>query len=83
MEKIYQIKYMYEVIQEDFINECNPDLGVRKTTYLTERTELVAGKSPVGALKNWKKISKGRGEKNRVYVIDISEYKIETVEGEK
>lgn len=83
MEKIYQIKYMYEVIQEDFINEYNPDLGVRKTTYFTERTELVAGKSPVEALKNWKKISKGRGEKNKVYVIDISEYKIEVIEGEK
>ena len=83
MEKIYQIKYMYEVIQEDFISEYNPDLGVRKTTYLTERTELVAGKSPAKALKNWKKISKGRGEKNKVYVIDIFEYKIEVAEEEK
>jgi hypothetical protein len=83
MEKIYQIKYIYAIIQEDFVNEYLPDLGVRKTTSLTERIELVAGKSPVKALKNWKKISKGRGEKNRAYVIDISEYKIEATEGEK
>lgn len=83
MKKIYQIRYMYEIIQEDFINEYHPDLGVRKTTYLKERTELVAGKSPVKALKNWKKISKGRSKKNKAYVIDIFEYKIEATDGEK
>ena len=83
MEKIYQIKYMYETIQEDFVSEYQPDLGIRKTTYFTERAELVTGSSPVKALKNWKKISKSRGEKNKVYVIDISEYKVEMAEEEK
>lgn len=83
MEKIYQIKYMSEIIQENFINEYHPDLGVRKTTYLKERAELVAGKNPVKALKNWKKIFKRRDKKGKAYVIDISEYKIETIEGEK
>ena len=84
MEKIYQIKYMYEIVKEEYVNEAHPDLGIHQTRSLTELTELTVGNNPAEALKHWeKKTSKNRNKKNRVYVIDISEYKVGQVEGKE
>ena len=59
MEKIYQIKYMYEATEE-----------------LAERVELVSGKTPDKALKNWQKIMLKRNDKKRAYVTGIFEVRI-------
>lgn len=79
MEKIYQIKYMYKARHQKYIDQNRPDLGMETTTCLLESFELVPGKSPDKAIKNWRKMVAKRGDKKRVYIVDISEYSVNTV----
>ena len=77
MEKIYQINYVYEFYQEEYVNEDKPLLGTKRTTSFTERAELIVGKTPTKALKNWLKLVNKRKETKRVRVTEIKEYIIE------
>lgn len=79
MEKIYQIKYMYKVTQEEYIDINYPDLGIQKSHTFTERSELAIGRTLDKALKNWKRMVARRGDKKRVYIIDIFEYTIKKI----
>jgi len=79
MEKIYKIEYMYENKQQKYIDQNRPDLGIETTTCFTEMFELVPGKSPDKAIKNWHKMIAKRGSKKRVHIVGISEYSVNTV----
>lgn len=79
MEKIYQIRYMYEISQEEYVDIKRPDLGIKKSHTLIERSELATGKTPDKALKKWKRMVARRGEEKKVYIIDIFEYTIKKI----
>ena len=74
MEKIYQIDYKYEIEQQSYIDEARPDIGVYTKYFHVDRYELVLGKTPADAMKNWKKIIAKRKETKKVYIIGIKEY---------
>ena len=76
--KVYEITYMYEIENHDYVDKTMPDLGIKVRKSLTERSELVIGKTPAQAITNWKKKVYKREPKANVYITDIKEYKITT-----
>ena len=61
-----------------YVDKTMPDLGIKVRKSLTERSELVIGKTPAQAITNWKKKVYKREPKANVYITDIKEYKITT-----
>lgn len=80
--KVYEITYMYEIENHDYVDKTMPDLGIKVRKSLTERSELAIGKTPAQAITNWEKKVYKREPKANVYIIDIKEHKITTTSEE-
>lgn len=80
-KKVYQVTYMYELENQEYVDENVPDLGIRIKKSLTERQELSIGKTPAQAISNWEKKVYKREPKAKVYIIEIKEYLLETPSG--
>ena len=76
--KVYEITYMYEIENQEYVDKTMPDLGIRVRKSLTERCELAIGKTPAQAITNWEKKMHKREPKANVYITDIKEYSITT-----
>ena len=76
--KVYEITYMYEIENHDYVDKTMPDLGIKVRKSLTERSELAIGKTPAQAITNWEKKVYKRELKVNVYITDIKEHKITT-----
>ena len=76
--KVYEITYMYEIENHDYVDKTMPDLGIKVRKSLTERSELAIGKTPAQAITNWEKKVYKREPKANVYITDIKEHKITT-----
>jgi hypothetical protein len=76
--KVYEITYMYELENQEYVDKAMPDLGIKVSRSLTERCELAIGKTPAQAITNWEKKVYKREPKANVYIIDIKEYNITT-----
>lgn len=76
--KVYEITYMYEIENHEYIDKASPSLGIKVSKSLTERCELAIGKTPAQAMTNWEKKVCKREPTAKVYIIDIKEYKITT-----
>ena len=76
--KVYEITYMYEIENHDYVDKTVPDLGIKVRKSLTERSELAIGKTPAQAITNWEKKVYKREPKVNVYITDIKEHKITT-----
>lgn len=76
--KVYEIIYMYEIENHDYVDKTMPDLGIKVRKSLTERSELAIGKTPAQAITNWEKKVYKREPKVNVYITDIKEHKITT-----
>ena len=74
--KVYEITYMYELENQEYIDKTIPDLGIRVKRSLTERCELAIGKTPAQAITNWEKKVYKREPKANVYITDIKEHNI-------
>ena len=44
--KVYEITYMYELENQEYVDKAMPDLGIKVKKSLTERCELAIGKTP-------------------------------------
>ena len=76
--KVYEITYMYEIENHDYVDKAMPDLGIKVKKSLTERCELVVGKTPAQAISHWEKKAYKREPKANVYITDIKEHNITT-----
>ena len=76
--KVYEITYMYELENQEYVDKTVPDLGIRVRKSLTERRELTIGKTPAQAVTNWEKKMHKREPKANVYITDIKEHNITT-----
>ena len=76
--KVYEITYMYELENHEYVDKAMPDLGIRVKKSLTERCELAIGKTPAQAITNWEKKVYKREPKANAYITDIKEYNITT-----
>ena len=76
--KVYEITYMYEIENHDYVDKLVPDLGIKVRKSLTERYELAIGKTPAQAIIKWEKKIHKREPKANVYITDIKEYSITT-----
>ena len=76
--KVYEITYMYEIENHDYVDKTMPDLGIKVRKSLTERSELAIGKTPAQGITNWEKKVYKREPKVNVYITDIKEHKITT-----
>lgn len=76
--KVYEITYMYELENQEYVDKAVPDLGIRIKKSLTERYELAIGKTPSQAITNWEKKVYKREPKANVYITDIKEHNITT-----
>ena len=76
--KVYEITYMYEIENHDYVDKARPDLGIKVSKSLTERSELAIGKTPAKAIANWEKKVYKREPQANVYIIDIKEHNITT-----
>lgn len=76
--KVYEITYMYELENQEYVDKAMPDLGIKVKKSLTERCELVIGKTPAQAITNWEKKVYKREPKANVYITDIKEHDITT-----
>ena len=76
--KVYEITYMYELENQEYVDKNVPNLGIRVKKSLTERCELVIGKTPAQAITNWEKKVYKRESKANVYITDIKEHNITT-----
>ena len=77
-DKVYEITYMYELENQEYVDRTMPELGIRVKKSLTERSELAIGKTPAQAISKWeKKVYKREPEAN-VYITDIKEHNITT-----
>lgn len=76
--KVYEITYMYEIENHDYVDKTMPDLGIKVRKSLTKRSELAIGKTPAQAITNWEKKVYKREPKVNVYITDIKEHKITT-----
>lgn len=74
--KVYEITYMYELENQEYIDKAMPDLGIKVKKSLTERCELAIGKTPAQAISKWEKKVYKREPKAKVYITDIKEYNI-------
>ena len=74
--KVYEITYMYEIENHDYVDKARPDLGIKVSKSLTERCELSIGKTPAKAISNWEKKVYKREPNANVYITDIKEHKI-------
>lgn len=80
--KVYEITYMYEIENHDYVDKSMPDLGIKVKKSLTERFELAIGKTPAQAITNWEKKVYKRDPKANVYITDIKEHNITTTSEE-
>lgn len=76
--KVYEITYMYEIENQEYVDKTKPDLGIRVKKSLIERYELAIGKTPTQAISKWEKKMHKREPKVNVYITDIKEYNITT-----
>ena len=76
--KVYEITYMYEIENHEYVDKAMPDLGIKIKKSLTERSELSIGKTPAQAISKWEKKVHKREPKANVYITDIKEYNITT-----
>ena len=76
--KVYEITYMYELENQEYVDTTVPDLGIRVKKSLTERYELAIGKTPSLAITNWEKKVYKREPKANVFITDIKEHNITT-----
>lgn len=76
--KVYEITYMYELENQEYVDRVRPELGIRVKKSLTERCELAIGKTPAQAISKWEKKVYKREPNANVYTIDIKEYNITT-----
>ena len=76
--KVYEITYMYEIENHDYVDKSMPDLGIKVKKSLIERCELAIGKTPAQAITNWEKKVYKREPQANVYITDIKEHKITT-----
>lgn len=76
--KVYEITYMYELENQEYVDRSMPDLGIRVRKSLTERSELTIGKTPAQAITNWEKKVYKREPNANVYITDIKEHNITT-----
>ena len=76
--KVYEITYMYELENQEYVDKARPDLGIRVRKSFTERCELVTGKAPTQAITKWEKKMHKREPKANVYITDIKEHNITT-----
>ena len=76
--KVYEITYMYEIENHDYVDKTMPDLGIKVRKSLTERSELAIGKTPAQAISKWEKKVYKRESKANVYITDIKEHNITT-----
>lgn len=76
--KVYEITYMYELENQEYVDRVRPELGIRVKKSLTERSELSIGKTPAQAISKWEKKVYKREPKANVYITDIKEYNITT-----
>ena len=53
--KVYEITYMYEIENHEYVDKAMPDLGIKVSKSLTERCELAIGKTPAQAISKWGK----------------------------
>ena len=74
--KVYEITYMYEIENHDYVDKTMPDLGIKVKKSLTERCELTIGKTPAQAITNWEKKVYKREQQANIYITDIKEHKI-------
>ena len=74
--RVYEITYMYEIENHDYVDKSMPDLGIKVKKSLTERCELAIGKTPAQAITNWEKKVYKREPQANVYITDIKEHKI-------
>jgi hypothetical protein len=74
--KVYEITYMYELENQEYVDRAMPDLGIRVSKSFTARCELVTGKTPTQAITNWEKKMHKREPKANVYITDIKEHDI-------
>ena len=76
--KVYEITYMYELENQEYVDKNVPNLGIKVKKSLTERCELTIGKTPAQAIANWEKKVYKREPKANVYITDIKEHNIAT-----
>ena len=76
--KVYEITYMYELENHEYVDKAAPSLGIRVKKSLTERCELAIGKTPTQAITNWEKKMHKREPKANVYITDVKEHNITT-----
>ena len=72
--KVYEITYMYELENHEYVDKAIPDLGIKVKKSLTKRYELAIGKTPAQAISNWEKKIHKREPKANVYITDIKEH---------
>lgn len=77
-DKVYEITYMYEIENHDYVDKTRPDLGIRVSKSFTARCELITGKTPTQAISKWEKKMHKREPKANVYITDIKEHNITT-----
>ena len=80
--KVYEITYMYELENQEYVDKSRPGLGIRVKKSLTERSELSVGETPAKAISKWEKKMHKREPKANVYITDIKEYNITISSGE-